>query len=132
MTSDQRAFHASYVAVDTDPDAWVVTFADAEFNPTRYLRLQRVRAPSASDRQLGLDDYHVEFDDQNQSCYGGIEQLELQRDRLVIAFDDEGASVLGSEGSFTVGFDLRERQLEQLRACLADIFADSECYLDAI
>jgi Immunity protein 10 len=130
--SEPQAFHASCVAVDTDPDAWVVTFADAEFNPTRYLLLQRDRTPTASDRELGLDGYHVEFDAQHQSCYGGIEQLELHGDRLVIAFDDEGASVLGGEGFFTIGFALRERQLEQLRACLADIFADSECYLDAI
>lgn len=132
MTNAHVAFHASCVSVDTDPDAWVVIFSDTEFNPIRYLQVQRARAPSAVDRELGLDGHHIEFDAQHQSCFGGIASFELHGDRLSIEFDDDGASVLGEDRAITISFDLRERQREQLRACLADIFAGSECYLDCV
>ena len=123
-------FTALHVSVEEDREYWLVGFADAEFNPKQYVILQRGRHPSALDTELGLDGYHVEAGDQHRSCYGGIATLTLERDRVMIEFDDDGVSALGGDKTMVIGLELRQRQLQQLASCLSHIFADSGCYVD--
>ena len=125
-----RAFNAACVSVDEDSDAWLVGFADAEFNAKRYLLLQRAKSPQAEDIALGLDGYHVEVDGQNQSRYGGISSFELFPDHAIVEFDDDALAVLGDQKEIVVAFALRQRQLDQLRDGLAKIFKGCECFLD--
>ena len=112
----QRDFTANHVSVEEDREYWLVGFADAEFNPKRYILLQRERQPSALDAELGLAGYQIELGDQNHSCYGGIETLELLRDRVTIAFDDDGVSALSSGRTMVVRIELRQRQLNSCAA----------------
>jgi hypothetical protein len=123
-------FNAACVSVEEDSGGWLVGFADSEFGARRYLRLHRAKSPHAQDVELGLDGYHVEVDDPSQSCHGGIAGFELFRDRAVVAFDADAAAVLGDRKAIVVTFALRAKQLDQLRACLARIFKDDECFLD--
>jgi hypothetical protein len=118
------------VSLEEDSELWVVGFADAEFNTERYLLLQRGKSPQAQDVALGLDGYHVEVDDQTKSSYGGIKCFELFRDRAVVEFEDDASSVLGGKKVLVIAFMLRERQLDQLRDCLARIFSGYECFFD--
>ena len=124
------AFTAACVSVEEDSSAWIVGFADSEFGARRYLRLHRAKSPHAEDLELGLNGYHVEVDDPSQSCHGGIACFELFHDRAVVAFDADATAVLGGRKAIVVAFALRARQLDQLRACLARIFKDDECFLD--
>lgn len=123
-------FNAACVSVEEDSSAWLVGFADSEFGARRYLHLHRAKSPLAQDVELGLDGYHVEVDDPNQSCHGGIASFELFHDRAVVAFDDDAATVLGGRNAIVVAFALRAKQLDQLRAGLARIFRDDGCFLD--
>jgi hypothetical protein len=125
-----RRFKADCVSIEEDSDRWLVGFADTEFNAERYLLLQRAKSPQAEDVALGLDGYHVEFDDPSQSCYGGISAFELFPDRAVLAFDEESASVFDDEAGLVVEFALRRKQLDQLRDALAKVFAGDECFFD--
>jgi hypothetical protein len=125
-----RPFKATCVTIEEDADRWLVGFADAEFNATRYLLLQRLKAPEAEDISLGLDGYHVEVDDQSNSCYGGIRSFELFPDRAIVEFDRDAAAVFGDAGVMVVEFALRPKQLDQLRDGLARIFAGDECFFD--
>jgi hypothetical protein len=125
-----RPFKATCVSIEEDADRWLVGFADAEFNATRYLLLQRLKSPEAEDISLGLDGYHVEVDDQSSSCYGGITSFELYPDRAIVEFDREAAAVLGDESVMVVEFALRPKQLDQLRDCLARVFDGDGCFLD--
>lgn len=127
MTSD---FTAACVSVEEDSESWLVGFADAEFSTKQYLRLQREKSPHAQDVALGLDGYHIEVDDPGQSCHGGVAAFELFRDHAIVEFSDDGASVLGDQRVIVIEFELREKQLDQLRACLAKIFRGDECFLD--
>ena len=36
------------------------------------------------DEKLGIDTYYIERNDQNNSCYGGIEKIELEDGGLII------------------------------------------------
>ncbi len=125
-----RDFHAACVSIEEDSDLWRVGFADAEFNTERYLLLQRGKSAQAQDIALGLDGYCVEVDDQSNSCYGWIKSFELFGDHAVVEFDDDATSIVGDEKVIVVEFALRERQLDQLRDCLAKIFKGHECFLD--
>jgi Immunity protein 10 len=124
------AFTAVCVSIEEDAGAWLVGFAESEFGARRYLRLHRAKSPPAQDVELGLNGYQVEVDDPNQSCHGGIARFELFHDRAVVAFDDEAAAVLGHRPAIVIAFALRAKQLDQLRAGLARIFEDDDCFLD--
>ena len=123
-------FAAAAVSIEEDADLWRVAFADAEFNPRRYLLLQREKSPDPQDVELGLDGYQVEVNDQANACYGGIESFELFEDRAVITFEDDAMPGLDADG-VVVRFALRPRQRDQLRTSLARIFDGSGCFLDA-
>ena len=123
-------FAAAAVSIEEDADLWRVAFADAEFNPRRYLLLQREKSPDPQDVELGLDGYQVELNDQANACYGGIESFELFEDRAVITFEDDAIPGIDADG-VVVRFALRPRQRDQLRTSLARIFDGSGCFLDA-
>jgi len=116
--------------MDEDSDAWLVGFADAEFNTRRYLVLQREKSPRAQEVALGLEGYRVEVDDQRNSCYGGIERFELFPDHIAVQFEDDAFSAIGDRKTIVVGLALRPKQLEQLRECLLKIFRGYECFVD--
>jgi hypothetical protein len=126
----QRTFDAHFVSVEEDANLWIVRLSDAEFNAKRYLLLQREKAPSAQDVEFGLNGYQIEVDDQVNSCFGGIASIELFRDHIVVGFEDDALSVLIDEKPLVVELQIRERQLDQLRECLAKIFRGYECYVD--
>ena len=123
-------FAAIAVSIEEDAELWRVAFADAEFNPRRYLLLQREKSPDPQDVELGLDGYQVELNDQANACYGGIESFELFEDRAVITFEDDAIPGIDADG-VVVRFALRPRQRDQLRTSLARIFDGSGCFLDA-
>jgi hypothetical protein len=125
-----RDLNAACVSIEEDADLWSVGFANAEFNSTRHLILQRDKSPQVQDVALGFDGYHVELDDQSKSCYGGIESFELFPDHAIVEFEDEAVSVFGVDKTIVVKFTLRQQQLAQLRDCLGKIFKGYECFLD--
>lgn len=123
-------FAARCVAVEDEPGAWCVGFADREFNSRRYLRLRRDRAPSAEDAELGLDGYRVEVNDEAHAAHGGIASFELHRDRVVVEFEGDMVGAFGGFTALSVSFALRERQFAELRDRLARVFEGEDCFLD--
>jgi hypothetical protein len=123
-------FDAAAVSIEEDADLWRVGFADAEFNPRRYLRLEREKSPDPADVELGLDGYRIEVNGEANAGYGGIECFELHADRAIVTFADDPAPGRGG-AALVVRFALRPRQREQLRGALARIFDGSGCFLDA-
>ena len=118
------------MSIEEDADLWRVAFADAEFNPRRYLLLQREKSPDPQDVELGLDGYQVELNDQANTCYGGIESFELFGDHAVVRLEDD--AIPGLDGDdVVVRFALRPRQRAQLRGCLEKIFEGYGCFIDA-
>jgi hypothetical protein len=128
MLSDN--FSAACVSVEEGKSRWFVGFADAEFNAKRYLVLQRERCPQDQDVVLGLSGYHIEVDDQGQSCYGGIKCFELFFDQVVVEFDDDALSTFGGQKVIVASFTLHQRQFDELRVCLGKIFKGYECFPD--
>ena len=123
-------FHANKVTVNDDEDleeCWWVGFVDDEHAPQNYLLLQRGIEDDEQDIRLGMNTYHVELNGQGWSCYGGIEALELQRDRVYITFTAEGVREMGGVDKLEITFAPDGRILDELRKRLANIFAGTEC-----
>ncbi|WP_018610001.1 Imm10 family immunity protein [Uliginosibacterium gangwonense] len=119
-------FDAGCVTVTDEEDAWLVCFADQAVSPVRYFLLQRAHEFDAQDIQFDMATYHVERDDQSQSCYGGIAVFDLYRDRVVVRLNVEGSQSLETLG-LDVQFALDDTRFECLRQQLERIFAGTSC-----
>lgn len=76
-----------------------VTFATCGDDQNReYLTLQNPNLFDEQDISLGMNYAHVEFCDQNNSQYGGIQKILLEDNILTISFDK--ASVIVKQTGF--------------------------------
>ena len=125
-------FHASCVAVVDNEYSRVVGFADRQFDTKRYLQFQRSRISDAQDQALGLDTYYVEKDDQSNSCYGGIESIDLHANTIALLLDDVGSQRLDLDKVVLITFDADDKTLGELRSGLATIFSGTDILRDHI
>jgi hypothetical protein len=127
MTID---FHANAVAVvDPDNACFLVGFADEKLDTQQYLILQRAFEDDVGeqDRVLGHDTYHVEYCDQGNALYGGIERCTLFRDHIECTLSAAGSAALNGATSARIGFDLDEPEFMLLSQRLKDIFRGTGC-----
>jgi hypothetical protein len=72
VMSKNYEFVASHVFSDNDGVMCVVGFADDEFNPSRFVLIQKLLAPTESERAMGLGGIHLQIEDESRSAYGAI------------------------------------------------------------
>ncbi len=82
------------------------------------------------DLDLGMDDVHVERNDQGFSGYGGMRSVDLFPDRLHIDFDEIGMEFMDGLASTEVLFDFPAEVVEALRSALEQCFAGFACFHD--
>ena len=116
-------FHATCVVAIEDESGWVVGLADDEFDTNHYIQFQRAHVFDEQDKALGLDTYYVEKDDQSNSCYGGIESIDLRADSIQMNLDEAGAQSLGLDKAVLITFDTDEQTLDRFRKGLTAVFA---------
>ena len=124
-------FHAACVAAIEDEIGWVVGLADREHDARQYLQFQRGHASDSQDHVPGLDTVYVEKDDQSNSCYGGIESVDLGPSTIKLKFDDAGSQSLGLDKNVLITFDADERTLDSFRRGMAAIFAGTGVIRDS-
>ncbi|WML46647.1 Imm10 family immunity protein [Neobacillus sp. PS3-34] len=122
----QNLFRANflYPDVDRDTNILMIGFADAEFNTKEYILLQKSLAPGEQDKELGLDEIHIEYNDQIHSTYGGILNVELNNDCIEIELDDHTARQLQTGKSICVSFDKKNETILTLEKNLTIMFQD--------
>ena len=125
-------FHASCVAVVDDEYSRIVGFADRQYDTKRYLQFQRSRMSDAQDQALGLDTYYVEKDDQSNSCYGGVESIDLHANTIALRLDDVGSQRLDLDKVVLITFDADDKTLGELRSGLATICSGTDILRDHI
>ncbi len=86
----------------------------------------------AQDQALGLDTYYVEKDDHSNSCYGGIESIDLHANTIALRLDDEGSQRLDLDKVVLITFDADDKTLGELRSGLATIFSGTDILRDHI
>lgn len=125
-------FHASCVAAGDGEFSKIVGFADQQFDTKRYLQFQLSRTSDAQDQALGLDTYYVEKDDQSNSCYGGIESIDLYANKITLKLDEVGSQCLDLDKEVLITFDADDKTLVELRSGLATIFSGTDALRDHI
>ena len=123
-------FHANCVAVVDDEFSRIVGFADRQFDTKRYLQFQLSDEGDEHDEALGLNTYYVEKDDQSNSCYGGIESIDLHTNTIRIKLNDVGSQRLDLDRVVLITFDADEETLGELRSGLTTIFSGTNILRD--
>jgi len=112
----------SVVLDDSDENFILVGFADEQDGRYREaLHFQRSYEFDEQDLALGMDQVYVERNDQSQSAYGGIEQIELHPDRVRMVVNGQTAQRLG-DSEFEIGLSLAPEQFVRLRQALQVVF----------
>lgn len=90
------AFHAFHVAVIEQDDVLVVSFGGEPIEGgVEYLTFQQsLDDYTDDDIALGMDHPYIEYCDQGWGWYGHMTQVELARDRLVVAMNASAAARL--------------------------------------
>ena len=125
-------FHASCVAIVDDEFSRIVEFADRQLDTKRYLQFQLSRVSDTQDQALGLDTYYVEKDDQSNSCYGGIESIDLHKNTITLRLDDVGSQRLDLDKVVLITFDADDKTLVELRSGLTTIFSGTNTFRDHV
>jgi hypothetical protein len=117
-------FTANTVVVDDSDDQFIlVGFADEHDGAYREsLHFQRSHEFDEQDIALGMDSVYAERNDQSQGGYGGVELVELFRDRMRVAVRGKLAEEMGTT-EFHITFVLPSEEFERLRNGLRVVFA---------
>lgn len=124
---EKFSFHANCVVSREPEDSYyLVGFADHDI-PEYYLMLQRAFEYDDQDIELGMDTYHVEWCNQENSGYGGISRLTLHRHSVDIVFEPLVSAELDGLRQLAISFDLTEDQFHSLTQALQHIFENNAC-----
>jgi len=89
------------------------------YTDENYLMIQQ-----SLDENSGINNYHIERDDQSYGGYGGVRQINLERNSIEVDLDDEGKENLQCD-SVRVDFETDEETFELLSEKLKFIFGET-------
>lgn len=100
-----------------------ISFADSADDPTAYVVVTRMLAPTPIDRRLRMDGVYVEIDDQASAAYRAATGYLLDRSELRLAISPAAYDQLGIDGDVVIELADPGLKMRKLRAALAAIFA---------
>lgn len=117
--------NANHIFVQEDDLMKIISFADDEFSPSKFLILQKAAASNESERAMSMDKIHIQIEDESRSSYGGISAVRLSGENLVLSLDQEARLALQIEGDVEIGVDRSHHNfesavLELKRMCQSD------------
>src|SRR5438128_295352 len=106
-------FHAGWV--HSDDVAIRLAFADRNNEMGEHYFVMD-RAENSQEEVLpDMENVYIERDDQGWGGYGGIEQVVLERNRLIVQLGPRMATRMGEHEQIRVTFDLTESAFRELR-----------------
>ncbi|MBD2768607.1 hypothetical protein IC235_11985 [Hymenobacter sp. BT664] len=121
-------FHASEFEIDAA--ALRVGFAEGE-NGEHYFIMQRDEE-FTEEPLSNLENIYTERDDQCWGGYGGINQVSLNRNSLIIDLNPEMANQMGGYETIKITFSTDNLQFQQLQKVLQQIMQDYESKLNFV
>ena len=114
-------FSANHIVVEEDEFMKMISFADDEFSPSKFVILQKATANNESEQAMGMDKIHIQIEDESRSNYGGISAVRLSRGNLVLSLDREARLALQIEGDVEICIDqnhsIFESSMFELKKC---------------
>ena len=114
-------FSANHIVVEEDELMKMISFADDEFAPSKFVILQKATANNESEQAMGMDKIHIQIEDESRSNYGGISAVRLIGGNLVLSLDREARLALQIEGDVEIFVDQNHSNFEssvfELKKC---------------
>lgn len=91
-------------------------------NEHQYFLIQYSEEHDSQDRQLGINTYYIEKNDQSMSSHGGVRELRLTRNKIKIDLDEKGIDNL-KEISIEIDFECNADEFVNLHNRLKKVFS---------
>lgn len=124
-------FDATHIFSQDDGYMVMIGFADDEFEPTRFVILQKTHKYDDQDKKMGMDKIHIQVEDESRSKYGGINAVTIREGSIKISLSDDTKSALSIDGDIeaavsTVHPAFEEVKSQLKRICTAEQITFSE------
>lgn len=119
-------FKAQCVTFENDGESHTVGFADNGADPQTYVILQRAVESTEEEVRFGLDQIYITIDDQLRSTYGGVLDISVSSDVVVIRVSSEAAKELKMDGDIIIDIDVAAPPMREVKESL-EALAKGEC-----
>lgn len=100
----------------------MISFADDEFDTKEYILLQKLLVADEQDKEQGLGEVHITYNDEVRSNYGGILNVTLYKNCIEIELDNNTAKELQLENMIQVSFSQKDPNLAAVKKHLEKMF----------
>jgi hypothetical protein len=118
-SSHITSFHIKSIHIENMDNCYLLIF----YNIGEYFLLQRGYELDEQEDKFGFNTYYIEYCDQYQSCYGGIEKILLHKDKIDIDLSVNAANNLKINRKLSIRFNLEEQKYKELKIQLKNIFS---------
>ncbi len=121
-------FRAKEIFADYDEnDVLIIGFLgdSTEQGEPTYFIIQDSEEYDEQDRQLGMDTYYIEKNDQSMGGYGGISEVYLRRNKIKIEFNSVGIGHV-KEKFIEIEFECNEMIFNNLQQKINQVFSNRE------
>jgi hypothetical protein len=122
--SKTTSFHTKSINIENMEQCYLVIF----YNIGEYFLLQRAYDLDSNNQEIGMNTYYIEYCDQAQSIYGGIDSIVLYRDKVDIKLNEKASNQLKINRNLSIGFTLDDGKYKELELQLKNIFIDDICF----
>ena len=115
--------NASHVFTGDDDYMTIIGFSNHKDNPEQYVLIQQAHTFDEQDRELGMDKYHIQVDDQSRSLYGGMRSVTYKSNRIVIELDKRAQNALHVDGSININLKNNHKEVDLVLKSLEALLA---------
>lgn len=121
-----KEFTAKKIALETKKrdNYYLFGLADDDKDPQEYIIFQKSIKEDEQDKELGMDTYSLEIDDQYYSGYGICEKVVLSKDKIEIKISKKAKQIVKEFTSVVVHFNATDKKYEEMKKMLRLILGD--------
>lgn len=124
-------FDATHIFTQDDGYMVMIGFADDEFEPTKFVILQKAHEYNDQDKQMGMDKINIQVEDESRSKYGGINAVNFSEGMIKVSLSDDTKSALSVDGDIEAAISVDHPAFEEVKyhlkkICEAEQIAFSE------
>ena len=114
-------FDAKHIFAQDDGYMVMVGFADDEFEPNKFVILQKAHKYDDQDKQMGMDKIHIQVEDESRSKYGGINAVSVSEGMIKLLLSDDTKSALSLDGDIEAAVPVDHPAFEEVKSQLKKI-----------
>lgn len=127
--NENYRFACNHFSLDENEFSTIIALTDDVNEPIRFVILQKENRHSQKDKRLGMDKIHIEVESQSRSMHGGITNISISENSILIELSEEAKFVLSISGDIEIFLTNSFPRYEELLVKLKKIceFQGTEC-----